>query len=433
MTNPWSVETAEQRLNQSLERIADNNAETQSVFTTLFQQQVNDDLAALPTRAPSPLAGALVSIKALLDVKGEITHAGTFFLKNTPVATADAPAVARLREAGALLLGHTTMSELAYSGLGLNPHYGTADNPRLANHAPGGSSSGGAVSVATNLVDIAIGSDTGGSLRIPAAFCGITGFKPSQASVSREGAVPLSDSLDSIGPMAKTVDACAKAWQVMANLSDEQAQQASQAELYISRNFGFDQLDPTVAEGFDALINELSTKGVVFNEKSLEFLDHYGEITPWHLTSVECRAHFEREFHQQAELFDPRVYSRLARADELSAVEYRYTVNLRQKFAQQMNAALTQRVLVLPTVAILPPSMASLENDERFGALNLLALRNTTLANIGDGCSLALPYQYKGYTLSLMLIGAQGSDRSLLALGQELEERIANSQFSLGL
>ncbi|MGB5598645.1 MAG: amidase family protein, partial [Thiothrix litoralis] len=282
------------------------------------------------------------------------------------------------------------------------------------------------VSVATGLADIAIGSDTGGSLRIPAAFCGITGFKPTQSTVSRVGTSPLSDSLDTIGPMARDVLGCSLAWQAMAGVSSAEMQSAVKPlKLHVARNFGFDELDPSVAAGFDALLTALADAGVEVTDAPLDFLEDYRDIAPWKLTSVECRAHFETAFQQQAELFDPRVHSRMARADELSAVQYRQALNQRQRFAERMNSELAGRVLLLPTVAILPPTMESLRDDAVFTQMNLLALRNTTLANIGDGCSLALPYNYQGMRLSVMLIGAAGADASLLSLGSELEQHFA--------
>jgi aspartyl-tRNA(Asn)/glutamyl-tRNA(Gln) amidotransferase subunit A len=223
--------------------------------------------------------------------------------------------------------------------------------------------------------------------------------------------------------MAKTVEGCAQAWQVMAGLSDAEMNpsDAEPLSLHISRNFGFDDLDPTIAEGFEALIADLQKSGMTIIDDPLPFLDNYSEIAPWHLTSVECRAHFENAFQSEAELFDPRVHSRMGRADELSAVAYRQTLNKRTRFVEAISEQLKGRVLLMPTVAILPPTFESLQDDEVFTQQNLMALRNTTLANIGDGCSLALPFEYKGVVLSLMLVGAKGADLELLALGRLLQ------------
>jgi aspartyl-tRNA(Asn)/glutamyl-tRNA(Gln) amidotransferase subunit A len=234
--------------------------------------------------------------------------------------------------------------------------------------------------------------------------------------------------------MANNVAACAQAWQIMADLSDEDLfQQVPSVPLafQVSRNFGFDSLDAEVEEGFEALLTALSGTGMAITDEPLAFLDTYAKIAPWQLTSVECRAHFETAFQNQSELFDPRVHSRMARADELSAVQYRQMLNLRTQFADAMSEGLAGRVLLLPTVAILPPTLASLDDDATFTQMNLMALRNTSLANIGDGCSLAIPYQYKGVTLSAMLVAVGGADVSLLAAVRELERQIAQLGISL--
>lgn len=419
----WSIDSATQRLSISLERLATEQDALAGIFCQVFSERVCQDLMRLPEYGASLLGGALVSVKALLDVEGAVTHAGTRFLADAAPAVSDAPAIARLREAGVLLLGHTNMTELAYSGLGLNPHYGTADNPLWPGCIPGGSTSGGAVSVASGLVDIAIGSDTGGSLRIPAAFCGLTGFKPTQATVPRAGTLPLSDSLDSIGPIARDVRSCKLAWQAMAGLpAAKPADDSKPLKLQVARNFGFNQLDPLVAAGFEALLAGLAAAGVEITEAPLDFLQDYQEIAPWKLTSVECLAHYQQPFEHKAELLDPRVHSRMTPAKTLSAVDYRQALNQRRHFVERMSTELAGRALLLPTVAILPPTLASLQDDEVYTRMNLMALRNTTLANIGDGCSLALPYRYRGVRLSAMLIGAGGADAALLQLGEQLEQ-----------
>ncbi|WP_373636605.1 amidase family protein [Yoonia sp. BS5-3] len=217
------------------ERIARAQA-SKHVFTTLMP----DEFAQSAGR-DGPLKDKVLSVKDLFDIKGQITRAGSPVLEDTKPARRDATAVERLRSAGARVIGRTTMTELAYSGLGLNPHDGTPENPLFAGHISGGSTSGGAVSVATGLADIALGSDTGGSLRIPAAFCGLVGFKPTQSSVPMAGAMPLSDSLDSVGPMARDVTTCANAWHVMAGRPVTDLPQ-QRPELVVPLNFGLTDL-----------------------------------------------------------------------------------------------------------------------------------------------------------------------------------------------
>ncbi|TYC48588.1 amidase [Rhodobacterales bacterium] len=414
----WTPDTAEDRTEAALKSAATDPA-VKSVFLKLLADRAREQAkAAGKTR--SPLAGALISVKALFDVRGETTTSATIVLAGNPPAEADSPAIARLDAAGGVFVGLTNMSEFAYSGLGLNPHYGTPQNPLSPGAAPGGSTSGGAVSVALGLCDIAIGSDTGGSLRIPAAFTGITGFKPSQASVPLEGGVPLSDSLDSFGPMARTVDACELAWQVMAGLPTTPVD-ARPARLVIPVNFGFTEIDPAVEAGFKAVVESLRDAGFDVIEKELDCISLYGEVPPWHMTSVESRAHFEALFQSRPSDFDPRVHARMGRAGEISAIEYRQTLNRRAAFIKAFREELGDDMLLLPTTPILPPSVESLEDDGTFNTQNLLALRNPSLANGANACSIALPYAHEGTTLSAMLVAAGGHDQTLLACAKAVE------------
>ncbi|KZM49001.1 amidase family protein [Labrenzia sp. OB1] len=419
---PWTVETAESRLEASLQTASGDPA-AKAIFTGLLEDRARGKAKAA-ANMETPLAGALVSVKALFDVAGEITTSGTKVLRNTPPAQADAPAIARLDAAGGVFVGLTNMSEFAYSGLGLNPHYGTPRNPAYPGCAPGGSTSGGAVSVALGLCDVAIGSDTGGSLRIPAAFTGITGFKPTQASVPMAGGKPLSDSLDSFGPMAKTVSICELAWQVMADRPTVPSSHA-RARLVIPGNFGFDEIGPQIAEGFDAVVRHLQDKGFDVIRKDLTSMELYGDVPPWHMTSVESRAHYEDHFQDTPEHFDPRVHARMARANEITAIDYRRTVNRRAAFIAAFRKELGDDMLLLPTTPILPPDIDALADDDTFNRMNLLALRNPTLANIADACSLALPYRHAGNVLSAMLIATGGRDEALLACGKAVEEALA--------
>ena len=172
--------------------------------------------------APSPYAGIPVSIKDLFDIKGQVTRAGSRALEDSAPAEADAPVVARLRRAGFIVIGRTNMTEFAYSGIGINPHYGTPKSAwnRSVGHVPGGSSSGAAVSIADQMAYGALGTDTGGSCRIPAAYNGIVGYKPTQRRVPLDGGVPLSSSLDSFGPLARSVACCAVLDAVLADEAD---------------------------------------------------------------------------------------------------------------------------------------------------------------------------------------------------------------------
>ena len=211
----------------------------------------------------SPLAGIPISVKDLFEIAGEPTPAGSRILEAGPVAGADAPTIARLRAAGFVLVGRTQMSEFAFTGVGLNPHRPQPVNPRDSERAPGGSSSGAAVSVALGQAAGAIGTDTGGSVRIPAAFCGLVGFKPTQRRVTRQGAFPLSESLNSIGPIANSVTCCRV---LDAVLADQPPPPAATAQieglrLGVPRQYMLEDLDPPVAAAFDAALSALSRAG----------------------------------------------------------------------------------------------------------------------------------------------------------------------------
>ncbi|WP_422037966.1 amidase family protein [Roseibium sp.] len=415
---PWTPDTAASRLETTLERAAGDPA-AEAVFLKLLENRARSQ-ATTAAEAGSPLAGALISVKALFDVEGETTTSATRVLAGDPPATADAPAIARLDAAGGVFVGLTNMSEFAYSGLGLNPHHGTPRNPAYPGCAPGGSTSGGAVSVALGLCDIAIGSDTGGSLRIPAAFTGITGFKPTQSSVTMVGGKPLSDSLDSFGPMAKSVAACELAWQVMA-AKDTVPADPGPVRLIVPANFGFTEMDDVVADGFRAVVKALQEMGLEIVEREIAAMSLYDSVPPWHMTSVESRAHYEPHFQASADQFDPRVHARMRRAEEISAVEYRQTLNRRQHFIATFRDEIGKDMLLLPTTPRLPPRIEELADDDAFNRLNLLALRNPSLANVADACAIAMPYRHADSTLSAMLVAAGGRDADLLACAKAVE------------
>ncbi|EPJ53970.1 MAG: hypothetical protein OFPI_08380 [Osedax symbiont Rs2] len=422
--NNWLVENAASRLTETFARITANDRQIQNVFTQIFTESAQQDVENLATAPYTELRGALISVKDLFDVKGFVTKAGSRILKDSPAATEDAEVIGRLREAGAILVGHSNMTELAYSGLGLNPHYGTAQNVLYADCIPGGSSSGGAVSVARDLVDIAIGTDTGGSVRIPAAFNGIVGFKPSQYSVSRQGCKALSQSLDSVGPMAKTVATCRASYQLMSNNYAELTNQQPR-ELVIPTNFGMDELAPEVASAFAVAVAKLADAGCQIVERPLAVLDRYRQLPIWHFSSVECCAEYMQYYQSVPDQFDPRVLKRLQRAQEVDAISYRQTLNLRASLIEQYQSELADAILLLPTVPVLPPKFSEFEADAEYDRLNLLILRNPTLSNVMDGCSISLPFCSDGDHIGVMLSAVNGRDQALLNCAEYAEQILA--------
>src|SRR5438067_6741130 len=264
------------RLEQALARIADPKGEGARACLTVYAEAARAAAEAADARAKSGISlgaldGAIVTIKDLFDVAGEPTRAGSRILADAPSAEADAPIVRRLRAAGAVIVAKTNMTEFAFSGVGMNPHYGTPGNPADRARVPGGSSSGAAVAAADHMCDIAIGTDTGGSTRIPAALCGIVGFKPSQWRVPTEGAFPLSYTLDSIGPLARSVADCARADAVMAGEEPRPLEPAKLAglRLGIAQGLALEDLDGDVTREFAGAIARLDSAGVRFTDESL--------------------------------------------------------------------------------------------------------------------------------------------------------------------
>ena len=421
-TYEWSIETAAARLAEAKGRLEQDDPCLKAVFTQTFFDEAEADISQLGRSPQSALAGAIVSIKDLLDVKGFVTRAGTRFLQKDAPAAKDAATVGRLREAGAVLIGHTNMTELAYSGLGLNPHYGTPENAVLKGRIPGGSTSGGAVSVARNVADIALGTDTGGSLRIPAAFNGIVGFKPTQKTVSREGCKALSRSLDSVGPMARTVAACDLAYTVLAgeNAGDRLL---SDAEFVIPSNYGMDDLEPAVSKAFDTAVGRLTAAGFAVGKARIDALEQLKALPIWHFASIECRAEYDHAYKHHKELIDPRIAgsTRMGRADEVDAVAYRKTLNRRADLIELFRREMAGKVLLMPTVPILPPSFEALEDDDAFSRINLQVLRNPSIANVMDSCSISVPYARDGAPIGIMMTACGGHDRALLSLAAEVE------------
>ncbi|MBB3995841.1 aspartyl-tRNA(Asn)/glutamyl-tRNA(Gln) amidotransferase subunit A [Sulfitobacter undariae] len=336
-----------------------------------------------------PLNGLRAGIKDLFDVAGYVTKAGSKSRATLPAATQDAPTVALLRAAGAELVGHNNMTEFAYSGLGLNPHFGTPMTPLIEGAIAGGSTSGGAAAVAKGDVDFALGTDTGGSLRIPAAFCGVAGLKPTAASVSSEGAVPLSTTLDSVGAIAKDVETLRRVYAVLAAQGPQDT--AAVKHLVVPENFGMDQLEEPVLAAFESALSVLESCGFTIERRAFDFLETYKKLPIWHFSAVESRVHHSEQYAQEPNQIDPKVKLRMLRADTASAVDYAKSLALRAAIVKDAQQEIGQAAIVLPTVAILPPQLSTLDDDESFDRINLLALRNTTLANVIDGCSISLP------------------------------------------
>ena len=316
------------------------------------------------------------------------------------------------------------MTELAYSGLGINPHYGTPSNPIFKNAVPGGSTSGGAVSIALGVSDITIGTDTGGSTRIPAAFTGIAGFKPTQGSISREGVLVLSTSLDSVGLMAKNVSLCKLGFETMRDKTTPKPHNSNinSVKIIIPNNFGFENIDIEVKESFEAAKNKIIESGFDVLESDIPLLDKYQKIPLWQFAAVESQAEYFDAYTSKKHLIDPNVSRRMDRANQVTAVEYVKLCKREKKIIDQFNNFLGNNFLLLPTVSITPPLIKDCENEEFYDKVNLISLKNTTLANYMNGCSLSLPYTLDSKPIGIMLNASTNHDDRLLEIGSKIEK-----------
>lgn len=408
------------KVNKILKKIQNDPASFENIFTELFEKDFNEQLDNINKVKKGKLKGLIISVKDLFDVKGYKTKGGTKFIDDK-IAQKDAKCISLIRKAGGLLLGHTNMTELAYSGLGINPHYGTPSNPIFKNSVPGGSTSGGAVSIALDVSDITIGTDTGGSTRIPAAFTGITGFKPTQDSISRDNVLVLSTSLDSVGLMAKDVSLCKLGFETMRNKSKNNIAK-NNIKIIIPKNFGFEDIDDEIKVGFDSAKEKIIKSGLDIQEIEIPLLDHYKKIPLWQFAAVECQAEYFEAYNNKKHLIDPNVSRRMDRANQVTAVEYVNLCKERTTLISQFNTFLGNNFLLLPTVSITPPLIKDCENVEFYDKMNLISLRNTTLANYMNGCSLSLPYTIKDKPVGIMLNGSTDNDDQLLKIGSKIEK-----------
>src|SRR5580698_3454987 len=425
--------SARKLVDECIARIADPSGEGMRTFIHVDKDAAIAAAEAMDrlrkaNAAPSPFAGIPISIKDLFDIKGQVTRAGSRALEDSAPAEADATAVARLRRAGFIVIGRTNMTEFAYSGIGINPHYGTPKSAwqRSVGHVPGGSSSGAAVSIADGMAYGALGTDTGGSCRIPAAFNGIVGFKPTQRRVPLDGGVPLSSTLDSFGPLARSVSCCAI---LDAVLADEpvvplRPRPIKGMRLAVPTTIVLDDLDDAVAQTFNRALETLSRQGALIERIEVpEFLDVGLINAKGGFAAAESYAWHRYLLTSKGDVYDPRVAVRILRGEHISAADYIDLLHARRSLIARINLRLAPYdALVMPTTANTPPRIADLADDKAFTVQNLRSLRNCTLINMIDGCAISLPAHREGEVpVGLMLASSGGSDRRIfeLAVGME--------------
>ncbi|GAC1344934.1 MAG: amidase [Acetobacteraceae bacterium] len=386
------------------------------------------DLLRGANRAPGPLAGIPISVKDLFDVAGERTAAGSRALAEAKPATAHATVVARCLAAGMIPVGRTNMTEFAFSGIGINPHFGTPSSPwrRDEGHIPGGSSSGAAVSVADGMALAGLGTDTGGSCRIPAAFCGVVGYKPTSSRVPLAGVLPLSPSQDSVGPLANSAACCASIDAILAGdpLPAILKMELRGLRLAVPGNLVMDGLDPAVAETFGRALNRLGNLGVRITHLAFPDFERIAEANArGGFSAVEAHTWHRDLLADAAEVYDPRVRTRIQRGETMTAGELIRLTRLRREIIASMDRATAPfDAVAMPTCPIVPPRIADLQDDVDYTRVNALTLRNTALGNFLDRCAISLPCHRPGDApVGFMLMGETGADARLFALAAAIE------------
>lgn len=428
--------SARERLSTALDRIDDRAGEGSRACLTVYREQAKAAAEAADTRAKAgislgPLDGTIVSIKDLFDVAGEVTRAGSKVLaEEAKAATADAPVVRRLRGGGAIIIAKTNMSEFAYTGIGANPHFGTPGNPADRKRVPGGSSSGAVVSAADGMCEIAIGTDTGGSCRIPGALCGIVGYKPSRQRIPTDGAFPLSYSIDSIGPIARSVEACAKADAVMAGEDFSPANPFPLAGLRIGvvQGVPLESLDETVTKRFSDAVARLRQTGARVSEEKISLIADMAQVnSKGGVQPAEAFTVHRDLLSRRADAIDPNVRVRLERARNISAADYIGTVRQRARLISAMDSRISDLdVLAFPTTPIVAPTMDEVAAADEFARKNAMLLRNTVIVNFFDLCAISLPLPREGgLPTGLMLAARNGDDHRLFRIAAAVERLFA--------
>ncbi len=410
----------------------DPNGEGARVFLSLNDKAIMDDAAASDQRFAAGQARALegitISIKDLFDVAGEVTAAGSTVLRTRAPAVADAPAVARLRAAGAIPFGRANMVEFAYSGVGINPHFGTPRNvwdrrTDGGGRVPGGSSSGGGVSVAGGMCTASLGSDTGGSVRLPAALNGVYGFKPTAYRVPVLGTIPLAVTHDSVGSIANSVDCCARIDAVLAgeryapHTVDLRNVKLLKPQCLIWRD-----LDPEVESATLAAIEKLRSTGATIIEAPLDPLEEAFN-TAGFISAIALDWHNEN-INVNGVGYDPRTWKRIQLGNDVTRAQHSWAIAFRRFWIDRMNIALADfDGVICPTVACIAPEIAPLiSNDELFFKMNSRILRNTSWVNSLDGCAITMPCHVAGDApVGLQIAGRHGTDHHVLAIGRACE------------
>jgi aspartyl-tRNA(Asn)/glutamyl-tRNA(Gln) amidotransferase subunit A len=424
--------TSRQLVEEALARIADPVGEGARAFLKVYAEEAraeaeHSDRLRRQGVVRSPVEGLPISLKDLYDVAGDVTRAGSKLLAGAPPAKQDAPAVARLRAAGAVIVGRTNMVEFAFGTTGLNPHYGTPKNPwdRKTGRVPGGSSSGAAVAQADGMCVMALGSDTRGSIRQPAALCGVVGWKPTQRRVPLEGAFPLSYTLDTVGPLANSVACCAAYDAILSGeASAPLTLPVKGLRLLLPRSSILDDLDAEVGRAFDAALGKLSAAGAVITEERVPSFDRQAEyFKNGGFAGAEAYA-IHRRWQDRLGEYDPRIAKRLLLGKEIAVADYIDLGRLRAAYMREVEAlAAPYDAMLMPTTPTIAPPIAEVDkSDEDYFRWNFRILRNVGIVNFLDGCAVSVPCHAPGTApVGLSVFGVAMADRHVLAAAAAIE------------
>ena len=419
---------------EALARIEAPGGEGKATFVRVFREAALAAADASDTLrkagvVPSPLAGIPVSVKDLTDVAGLTTHAGSRSREGDPPAAKDAPVLARLRAAGAVVMGTTNMTEFALGGLGINPHFGDPKNPwdRQTGRIPGGSSSGAAVSVSDAMAYAALGTDTMGSVRIPAGLCGLAGFKPTASRVPCEGIYPLSTTLDSVGSLAWTVECCALVDAIFAGEPPPTLllMPLSGLRLGVPANLVLDGLDPEVARAFDSALRKLSAAGAKIESFAFPEIDEIVDLNRrCGFSGVECYALHRSRIPGREARYDPRILARMLSVKDTGMADYYDALQLRAELVTR-SAGTTGRfdAVLMPTLPVIaPPISRFLATEEGRKDGFPILIRNTCIANYLDRCAVTVPCSEPGEApVGITVMGERMGDRRALEIGSAVQ------------
>src|SRR5580704_3807837 len=428
--------TSRALVEEALARIADPAGEGARAFIRVHAEQARTaadavDAARRVGLPPGRYAGIPIALKDLFDIAGEPTPAGSKVLVDAAPARQNATVVQRMLNAGFIAMGRVNMTEFAFSGLGINPHYGTPTSPwdRGAARIPGGSSSGTAVAVADGMAAAGLGTDTGGSCRIPAAFCGVVGYKPTARRVPITGVLPLAPSLDSVGPLAPTVACCAA---IDAILAAEQPVVPVPAPLTglrvaVPENVVLDGMDATVAAAFDHALSVLSGAGAHVSRVRFAAFDAIAGVNAkGGYAASEAYAWHRALLATKGAGYDPRIRVRIMRGEGMSAADYLDLVPARARIMGEFDTSTRDfDCVVMPTVPIVAPRIVDLDDEREYNRINMLVLRNTALGNFLDRCAISIPCHRPGDApAGLMLMGETMGDARLFRIAAAMEAEL---------